>query len=153
MDYPKYINSLKNYHLSDNSIWLRKLKLLSTIPSTSILATMDVNSLYTNIGHEEVASACYKKLEPRAKKTVPSNSLKNCILLILKSNIFWFCNTFDKQKRGQHWVPQWLLIMQTYLWTCLKDLFLMTSKKNWKDQYSCVLSITYFSFGEKVKTH
>ena len=36
----------------------------------------------------------------RKNKTVPSNTLKNCILLILKSNIFQFFNTFDVQKKG-----------------------------------------------------
>ena len=75
---------------------------------------MGVNSLYTNIDHEEGAYACYKKLETRKNKTVPSNTLKNCVLLILKSNIFRFCNTFHIQKRGQQWVPQRLLSMQTY---------------------------------------
>ena len=75
---------------------------------------MGVNSLYTNIDHEEGTYAYYKKLETRKNKTVPSNTSKNCILLILKSNIFRFCNTFHIQKKGQQWVRQWLLIMQTY---------------------------------------
>ena len=35
------------------------------IPSNSILVTMDVSSLYTNIDHEEGANACYEKLEER----------------------------------------------------------------------------------------
>ena len=90
---------------------------------------MDVNSAYTNIDHEEGADACCKKIETRKNKTVPSNTLKNCILLILKSNIFRLGNTFHIQKRGQQWVHQWLLIMQTYLWACLKHHFLMTSTK------------------------
>ena len=40
-----------------------KLKSLFTVPSSSILVTMDVNSLYTNIDQEEGSDACYKKLE------------------------------------------------------------------------------------------
>ena len=35
---------------------------------------MDVNSLYTNISHEVGADVCYKKLEMRKNKTVPSNN-------------------------------------------------------------------------------
>ena len=61
---------------------------------------MDVNNLYTNIDHEEGADAYNKKLETCENKTIPSNTLKNCILLILKSNIFRFCNTFHIQKKG-----------------------------------------------------
>ena len=103
------------------SDFLLKLKSLSSMLSTSILAilvTVDINSLYTNIDHEE-GVGLHKKLETRKNKTVPSNTLKSCILLILKFNIFCFCNTFHIQKRGQQWVPQWQLIMQIYLWTCL----------------------------------
>ena len=77
-----------------------KLKSLSTIPSTSTLVTMDVNSLYTNIDHKEGTDACYKKLKTRKNNTVQSNTLKSCILLILKSDIFRFCNTFHIQKKG-----------------------------------------------------
>ena len=103
----EYVNSFLKYqaktcksYIRDTSDFLLKLKSLSAIPSTSILVTMDDNSLYTNIDHEEGADACYKKLEKRKNKTVPSNTLKNCILLILKSNIFRFCNTFHIQKKG-----------------------------------------------------
>ena len=72
--------------IRDTSDFLLKLKSLSTIPS--ILVTIDVNSLYDNIDHEEGAVASYRKLETHKNKTVPSKTLKNCILLILKSNIF-----------------------------------------------------------------
>ena len=61
---------------------------------------MDVNSIYTNIDHKEGADTYYKKLETTKNKTVPSNTLKNCILLILKSDIFRLCNTFYIQKKG-----------------------------------------------------
>ena len=83
-----------------NSDYLLKLKSLSTIPFTSILVNMDVNSLYTNIDHEQGAAACCKKLETCKNKTVLSNTLMNCVLLILKCNIFGFCNTFHIQEKG-----------------------------------------------------
>ena len=118
-----------------------KLKSLSTIPSTSTLVTMDVNSLYTNIDHKEGTDACYKKLKTRKNNTVQSNTLKSCILLILKSNIFRFCNTFHIQKRLQQLVLRWLTIMQTYLWTCLK----YSEKKNMK-------SIIKFKISQYAKT-
>ena len=64
----EYVDSFLKYqaktcksYIRDTSDFLLKLKSLSAIPSTSILVTMDVNSLYTNIDHEEGADACYKK--------------------------------------------------------------------------------------------
>ena len=87
-------------YIRDTSDFLLKLKSLTTIPSNSILVTMDVTSLYTNIDHEEGAEACYRKLETRKNKTIPSITLKKCILLILKSNIFQFCQKFFLQRMG-----------------------------------------------------
>ena len=103
----EYVDSFLKYqaktcksYIRDTSDFLLKLKSLSAIPSTSILVTMDVNSLHTNMDHEEGADACCKKLETRKNKTAPSNTLKSCILLILKSNNFRFGNTFHIQKKG-----------------------------------------------------
>ena len=103
--------------LGDILDFVLKIKSLSFVPSTSILVTVDVTSLYTNINHEECADACYKKLKTRKNKTVPSNTLQSCTLLILKSNIFRLCSTLHLQKRGQ------LVIMQIYSQTCSKHHF------------------------------
>ena len=61
---------------------------------------MDVSSLYTNIDHEEGAEACFKKLEERKNKSIPSIVIKNLILMILKSNAFRFGNEYFRQKTG-----------------------------------------------------
>ena len=95
---------------------------------------MDVNSLYTNIDHEEGADACYKKLGARKNKTVSSNTLKNCILLILKSNIFWFCNTFHIQKKGTAMATPMAanyanLFMDMFETSLLNDFHKKTGKK------------------------
>ena len=58
---------------------------------------MDVSSLYTNIDHEEGAEACFKKLEERKNKSIPSIVIKNLILMILKSNAFRFGNEYYRQ--------------------------------------------------------
>ena len=61
---------------------------------------MDANSIYTNIDPEEGVDDCYRKLETHTqKKTVSSNTLKNFILSILKSNVFRFCNTVHIQNK------------------------------------------------------
>ena len=61
---------------------------------------MDVSSLYTNIDHEEGAEACFKKLEERKNKSIPSITIKNLILMILKSNAFRFGNEYYRQITG-----------------------------------------------------
>ena len=61
---------------------------------------MDVNNLYTDIDHKRGTDACYKKLETRKNKTVLRSTLKSCIQLFQKSNIFRFSNTFHLLKRG-----------------------------------------------------
>ena len=45
-------------YIRDTSDFSLKLKSLSTITSTSILVTMNVNSLYINIDHKDDADAC-----------------------------------------------------------------------------------------------
>ena len=61
---------------------------------------MDVSSLYTNIDHEEGAGFCFKKLEERKNKSIPSIVIKNIILMILKSNAFRFGNEYHRQITG-----------------------------------------------------
>ena len=73
---------------------------LESVPKGSILVTMDVSSLYTNIDHQEGADACHEKLETRKKKMTPSSLLKRLILLVLKSNVFRFNNCFHQQIKG-----------------------------------------------------
>ena len=71
-----------------------KLSSIKNIPENSFLVTMDILSLYTNINHEEGAEACFKKLEERKNKSIPSIFIKNLILMILKSNAFRFGNEY-----------------------------------------------------------
>ena len=66
----EYIDSYLKYqaqrcksYIRDTKDFLNKLKSITNLPSNSILVTMDVSSLYTNIDHEEGAQACYESLE------------------------------------------------------------------------------------------
>ena len=56
------------WYIRNTSDFLWKLKSLSTIPSSSILVTMDANSIYTNIDPEEGVDDCYRKLKTHTKK-------------------------------------------------------------------------------------
>ena len=74
-----------------------KINEIKSLPKNTILVTMDIASLYTNIDHLEGANACYDKLEKRKNKTIPSSLLRNLILLVLKSNVSaLICNFTNK---------------------------------------------------------
>ena len=74
-------------YIKDTTNFLVKLQSLKNLPSNTVLVTMDVSSLYTNIDQEEGAEACYLKLEQRKYKSIPSLVLKKLILLVLRCNI------------------------------------------------------------------
>ena len=86
--------------IRDTKDFLLKLKSIGKLPPNSILVTMDVSSLYTNINHEEGAQACFEKLQQRKNKRIPSLLLKNLILIVLKSNVFRFGNCIYQQIKG-----------------------------------------------------
>ena len=100
--YLKFQARLSSSFVRDTKQFLQKIEAIKAqgIPDGSILVTMDVTSLYTNIDHEEGAEACYQKLEQRKKKTIPSAVLKTLILLVLKSNAFRFGKTIYHQIMG-----------------------------------------------------
>ena len=90
-------------YMRDTKDFLIKLSSVKNIPENNFLVTMDVSSfssLYTNIDHKEGAEACFKKLEERKNKSIPSITIKNLILMILKSNAFRFGNEYYRQITG-----------------------------------------------------
>lgn len=87
-------------YIKDTNDFLLKIASLKNLPSHTILVTMDVTSLYTNIDQEEGAESCYKSLEQRENKSIPSDILKKLILLVLKCNVFRFMNKFYSQTKG-----------------------------------------------------
>ena len=88
--------------IRDTKHFLQKIEEInkSILPKNSILVTMDVTSLYTNIDHEEGAQACYEKLEERSNKTIPSKTLKSLIMLVLKCTAFKFGSKIYEQVKG-----------------------------------------------------
>ena len=89
-----------NSYIKDTKDFLNKLTSLNHVPTNSILVTMDVKSLYTNIDQNEGTEACFRKLETRKNKSIPSQVLANLILIVLKSNVFQFCTLIFQQIKG-----------------------------------------------------
>ena len=87
-------------HLKDTTDFLLKLKSVSQVPPGSLLLTLDVCSLYTNIPHEEGIDACRKLLNTRNVLEPPTEDIVGLITLILKKNNFSFDGDHYSQIKG-----------------------------------------------------
>lgn len=63
-------------YLRNTTDFLRKLSTLEMLPPGSILVTLDVSSLYTNIPHNEGVAACREALETHQLPS-PTHQLPN----------------------------------------------------------------------------
>ena len=86
----------------DTKHFLQKIEEIKKekLPDNTILVTMDVRSLYSNIDHDEGTEACIEKLETRQKKSIPSRTLGSLISLVLKSNAFRYGDIIYRQLMG-----------------------------------------------------
>ena len=137
----EFLDSFLKYHaqrcksyIKDTNQFLLKLQSLKKLPLNTILVTFDVSSLYTNIDQEEGAEACFKKLEQRRRKDIPSILLKNLILLVLRCNVFRFGSSFYSQRKGTcmgtPMAPNYAnLFMDEFEENLINDFFRKTGKK------------------------
>ena len=63
---------------------------MNPLPSGTILVSMDVTSLYTNIPHNDGIEACREAWDQRAVKEPPTECLVQLLTLVLKHNNFTF---------------------------------------------------------------
>ena len=68
-------------YIWDTTDFLNKLHELPLLPSGSLLVTLDVSSLYTNIPHDEGIQACEEALNSRTDQSLPTGDLCNLIQL------------------------------------------------------------------------
>ena len=109
-------------YIRDAKDFLIKLWSIKNIPESRFFVSVDVSNLYTNIDHEEGAQACFKKLEERKYKSIPSIAIKNLILVILKSNAFRFDNEYYRQITGTAMSPNYAnLFMNNFQQSLLRD--------------------------------
>ena len=59
--------------VKDTNDFLNKLLTIGNLPANSLLVTLDVSSLYTNISHKEGINACEHFLRTSSHKTIPHN--------------------------------------------------------------------------------
>ena len=90
-------------YLQDTPDFLRTLDSINkqgTLPPGSILVTVDVAALYTNIPTQEGLTAMQAALDQRADKTIPTEYLMELLSLVLKHNIFEFNKNLYVQNLG-----------------------------------------------------
>ena len=90
------------YYIQDTTDFLRMLQNLDTLPEGTILVTLDVSSLYTNIPNTESISACSALLErERPDARHPTNySLIDLLTMVLTMNNFDFDENHSLQVGG-----------------------------------------------------
>ena len=87
-------------YLQDTTDFLRKQDAMGQLPPETLLVSMDVTSLYTNIPHEDGIKACEEVWEARAVKDPPTQILINLLTLVLKCNNFEFIGKHYLQIQG-----------------------------------------------------
>ena len=79
------------YYIKDTTDFLMKVQSLTNhLPSDTLLVTLDVSSLYTNIPHAEGITACIEALNTRETQSPPTADLAELISEILDKNAFVF---------------------------------------------------------------
>ena len=87
--------------MKDTGDFLRRINTISPPPpKNSILVTMDVGSLYTNIPHREGMTAVAQALENRSSPSIPSRVILKFLSLILMLNNFIFNDEHFLQKKS-----------------------------------------------------
>ena len=74
-------------HVQDTTDYLKNVE-SNPLPNETILVSLDVTSLYTNIPHEDGVEACKEVCDSRETKVPPTEILIEFLLLVLKCNSF-----------------------------------------------------------------
>ena len=91
-----FLKDLSNVHpsyLQDTPDFLREVEILNDeieLPENTILLTIDVTGLYTNIPIEEGIEAAREALQEREDIRVPTEFIIRMLEAVLKHNIFLF---------------------------------------------------------------
>ena len=67
-----------------------KVQSLINLPSDTLLVTLDISTLYTNIPYEEGIAVCIEALNTRETQSPPTADLAELISEILNENVFVF---------------------------------------------------------------
>ena len=94
-----HVEQLPSY-LRDTTHFLTRIQGLDTPPPGTLLVTLDVKSLYTNIPHADGIEACREALNTRTHLQPPTEDLIELTRLVLTKNIFTFAGQHYLQTHG-----------------------------------------------------
>ncbi|XP_071124035.1 uncharacterized protein [Mytilus edulis] len=77
-------------HIQDTTDYLRKMESMNPLPPETLLVTLDVTSLYTNIPHDDGIQSCREIWDSRNILEPPTECLVQLLTLVLKCNNFTF---------------------------------------------------------------
>lgn len=86
--------------IQDTTDFINKLSCLPILPDGTLLVTMDVTSLYTNIPHDEGTAACLHLLKRMQPTEIPAVDIAVLIDFVLKHNHFEFNDRHYLQTNG-----------------------------------------------------
>ncbi|XP_068696962.1 uncharacterized protein [Montipora foliosa] len=109
-------------HVKDTNDFLNKLLTIGKLPSNSLLVTLDVSSLYTNIPHNEGINACDHFLRTDPHNTIPTGTICDLIRMIPTMNNLTFNDSHYLQIHGT--------AMGTKMAPSFANLFLGLFEKN-----------------------
>ena len=93
------VHKLPSY-IKDTNDFLNKLFYIGNLPPNSLLVTLDVSSLYTNIPHNEGINACDHFLCTSSNTPIPTVTLCDLIRMVLTMNNFTFNDAHYLQVHG-----------------------------------------------------
>ena len=114
-------------YIKDTTDFLNKLSRFDNIPDNTILVTLDVTALYSNIPHNDGIGACKKYLDRRALSTTSSEDICQLIKSILENNVFSFNDEFFLQVCGT--------AMGTRIAPCYANIFMAELEENFLSGY------------------
>lgn len=94
-----FVHSLPSY-IRDSTDFINKISELHDLSDASVLLTLDITSLYTNISHEKGLIALRHYLSLREDSSPPSDFIIQMASYLLKYNYFSFDNDFFLQISG-----------------------------------------------------
>lgn len=106
-------------YLQDTTHFLNVLNNITVLNDQSLLVTMDVTSLYTNIPHNEGVLACKKFFIEHGNNQFPADDLEKVMHFILTNNYFSFNSKHYLQVQGTamgtKMAPSYANIFMAYL--------------------------------------
>ena len=114
-------------YIKDTTDFFNKLSRLNNLPDNTILVTLDVTALYSNIPHNDGIGACNKHLDRRALSTTSSEDICQLIKFILENNVLSLNDEYLLQVCGT--------AMGTRMAPCNANIFMAELEENFLSVY------------------